>query len=504
VFSPIAARAALYEEYEIKASVNYGHLDIVSFSEKYDKARIHEIYLELLNNFHSQEFEALDAIYLYPDAPLGVAGQYFEDIYIDRAGNYGIGDKSYIELFNMNKKTPAEIAPVLAHEYGHHYTISNITVFENKYYSAWKDTQYGTIRSFSSYPVVYEFDAPDYAYRWDVTEIAANDYVQLLGSPNARASWLYQDAEQRLLSGNKETYVPVYFNMRPQENYQLPLASDATGLMQYLLAVGGYTGALPPIGQKPKITAIVSEESFLNEKYTIYWDKAVSPSEKGFEYTVVMFPADFPILSIGIKTVADGGETKAVFGSVTKKNDDGSLSAILDYYTGTYVFRVYAKDERGYIYASEDFYYDFGHDFNDTSAYLKAVVMAETTATMPRIEALSAGGAATERQTPIEQAVPSRGLAGFFARQSEEKLPNPQGERNANATDIDLIFWRATDEHKGKRCFLLKSILHISLKRDTMIDRKYNQEGNHYGNLSMRWRGVYWQPHRDGTNRQGV
>lgn len=369
LFMPLSVCVALYEGYSQKAAVTFGNLKIVSFSEQYDENYIKEIYNELINNFHSKEFDYLNAIYLYPDSPEGVAGNYYEDINIDENGRYSIGNKSYIELFNMDKRSPQDIAPVLAHEYGHHYTICNMTLYENKYYSSWKDGEYGKIRSLYDYPVVYDASQEDYSHAWDITEIAANDYVQLLGSENAKTSWEYKDSEQMVLGGEQYIYAPTYYNMRPQENYDIPLAADVGGLFQYLLTIGGYTGEAPHIAKKAEITSILSEDSFLNKKYTIFWDKAISGGNGGFEYTVIMYPADFPFLSTGIKTVGDGDDMRAVFGTVTNQNDDGTMSAIMDYYIGKYVFCVYAKDEEGYIFSSEKFYYDFGNDYFDITEH---------------------------------------------------------------------------------------------------------------------------------------
>ena len=41
---------------------------IVSFAENWSsKEKLEEVYYELLNNFHSEEMNSLEGIYLYPD-----------------------------------------------------------------------------------------------------------------------------------------------------------------------------------------------------------------------------------------------------------------------------------------------------------------------------------------------------------------------------------------------------------------------------------------------------
>ena len=359
------ARAAAREGYTPVGEAVFDGLTITSFSELWDAESLQSLYDELLLNTHGDELALLGHIYLYPDAPDGVAGNYFEDVSYNRNGTLSFGANAYIELFNMDRRLAAtDVAHVLAHEYGHHYTIVNITAAERRYYSEWGRSEYARVRNLAAFPVEYGMGA---SRLWSITEIAANDYVQLLGSPNARRSFDYPDANERL-DNDISCAAPSYFNKRPQENSSLPLAADVEGLYNYLLGVGGYTAAVPAIVKPPVIEGITADESFLNPKYTITWTAAEGNGP--FEYTAIMFPMAFSAMVEPLRTVMDHEALSAVFGTVTRDGENGSMRAILDYYAGDYVFVVYAKDADGFMYASKPVVYSFGHTYFDALAHI--------------------------------------------------------------------------------------------------------------------------------------
>jgi hypothetical protein len=223
-------------------------------------------------------------------------------------------------------------------------------------------------------------DDDSYVRAWDIAEIAVNDYMQLLASPNARRSFTYDDSAGILAGNSPVSYIEGYFNSLPQENLNMELAAEVDGLYEYLLKAGGiciYKGggglqakyAVPSIVEKPKIKLLRSDESFLNPRYTLEFEPAVGNGP--FEYTVVMYPENIPYHPMPLKTLADGDELTAVFGTVVRQEEDGSLTGIFEYYGGKYTFRIFAMDANGYYYSSELFQYDFGDDFFDLSNYLE-------------------------------------------------------------------------------------------------------------------------------------
>ena len=318
-----------------------GNLTFTSYSESWKENELKALYLELINNFHGKEFDSLRNIYIFPDSPYGVNGLYFDDIKIDSNGKYILGQNSYIKLFNGNRyNTVEKMAPVLAHEYGHHYTISNIVMYENKYYSEWKNTEYGKIRGLENYPIVYSHEDNDYLYRWDVTEIAAEDYVQLLGSENARKSASFLDLRQRTEIGAGEAFASTdSFNLVPQENNVIPLAAEVTGLYDYMLKIAGFTGGCQPLKIRPEIIDIAKD----NDEFKITWKKAVG--EAPLEYTAVMYPSNNLDAPIPVISVIDNN--KSVFEAYFEKKE------------GLYVFKIFVKDKNGFIYSSNPYIFDF-------------------------------------------------------------------------------------------------------------------------------------------------
>ncbi len=346
-------------------------LTIISYSQKWGKDKLPAVYEELLNNFHGDEFKYLSKIILRPTSYNTVSGLYTNDITVTEKG-LTFGKNCFIQVFNIDKyNTVKDFAHVLAHEYGHHFTLYNIAKSENAYYDKWENSAYVKVRSLKNYPVVYN-QTEDFDYTWDILEIAANDYVQLLGSPNAKQSYKYKDAAQALESySSSPDYIKSHFNAKPQSNNNIPLAADVPGLWEYFCRIAGKRPALssaPAITKRPEITGIDSQNSFLNKKYTINFARATGNAP--FEYTLVMYPVDFPFLSRAIKTVTESDRLTATIGTVVDYDDEGNIFGIFDYFTDKYIFVIYAKDSKGYYYSSQPYVYDFGQDSFDIYFWL--------------------------------------------------------------------------------------------------------------------------------------
>jgi len=274
----------------------------------------------------------------------------------------------------------------------------------------------------------------DASHMWDIAEIAANDYVQLLGSPNARRSYDYTDAAERLAAGQSYSLSPTMFNKRPQENTLMPLATQVNGLYAYLLGVGGYTAGAPTVEKVPEITSIVAEDSFLNPKYTIRWAEAESGD---FEYTVVMYPVSFPFLIEAVRTVNSGEAMEAVFGTVTETGESGEMLAVLDYYAGDYMFVVYAKDANGFVFASEPVMYSFGTGYFDTLAHLEAQRAGNAENTIPDTETSEAQEAPEENaQHDNVMPVAEEAVALGNADATSERIATSNAEAIVDDTEV--------------------------------------------------------------------
>ncbi len=336
-----------------------GNLEIISYSLNWDSKKLETLYYELINNFHSKEFSSLSRIYLFPDSPKGVNGCYYDDVFIGNDGKYKYGDNAYIELYNADKyNTVEKIAPYLSHEYGHHYTICNITDYENKYYSQWKESEYYKIRGLDKFPICYDQSAENYNYRWDITEIAAYDYTQLLGSSLARNSYDYKDIKEQLNLEIENTYNPDnYYNLLPQINMQLDYASSVNGLYKYMLKIGGFTYMTAPENKLAEIKGVTS--SYISEIksniYKIEWDEV--PNGK-YEYTLYMFPKGDYRSPFPIKTVNTGETMEAYVGSGYIKDRNGVRKKIQSF-EGEYEIYINVKDSKNFVYKSHPYYYNF-------------------------------------------------------------------------------------------------------------------------------------------------
>lgn len=353
------------KDYKIYDVYKVNNLTFTSYSKSWNESKLKELYLELLNNFHGEEFDYLSNIYIYPDNPEGVNGHYYDNVFIED-GKYIFGYGAYIKLFNGDVlNTVKKIAPVLAHEYGHHYVTFNMINYENIYYNDVNLSEYAKIRQLEKYPVQYIEGPNDYLYYWDISEILADDYVQLLGSYNAKGSTDFKDVEELLKE--EITEIPEYkssFNLKPQINPYIPLAVEVEGLYLYFLKMAGFTNVSPNVIKKPVFSDIQVSKALNGEfTYKIKWTKAsgIEP----VEYTLVMYHKTNPFSPIPIKTVTSKEPLEATFGSYSYTGKNNKPITISNVYEGEYTLKLYIKDVRGFIYESEPIVYNFDNSIKD-------------------------------------------------------------------------------------------------------------------------------------------
>ena len=213
-------------------------LIIESFSRHWwDDKKIESLYQELLSNDHGDEINSLTAIKIYPDK-----GFFHEK---GRALGYYLTDKKEIHLnFGDLNTTVNSMARTLSHEYGHHYTIQlckeneNIILGETNL----SDIPYLIVRNIANSDFVQ--NNYDNGHAWNIKEIAAEDYVQLLGSEKANN-----------LNNNKV-----------QENQMIPIASDIPKLESYLRNLGNLPDKIEVPLEKPVLKVLLVENSELGYK----------------------------------------------------------------------------------------------------------------------------------------------------------------------------------------------------------------------------------------------
>ena len=329
---------------------------ITSYSEKWGApSKLREISGELLKNTYAQEIAYLKNIYIYPDSPDGVLGYTYYDLRRDGRGNYIYGNNAYIEIFDVEGyRDIADMAWVLSHEYGHHFTTYHLVNKENKFFDQWRSTGYAKTRNIGAHPKInYQTDYEGGLHMWDIMEIAAEDYVQLFGSPNARKSIQYKDIQQRTYENvsHQFNYAPG-FNMKPQENLAIPLAADVEGLEAYWQNLSGMvktnTTQLPI---KPQLRLVSKKEVAPGHfQYRLEWNEI--PGNMQYEYTLIGYPDEPRIFPTPIKTVYSGESMHGIVGSALETNlKTGAQNLVIDDYTGRYVFNLFIKDSNNKIYS---------------------------------------------------------------------------------------------------------------------------------------------------------
>lgn len=348
--------AVYYFSGEKPASVYVGEegTRIVSYSDNWMDEKLEMVYRELLSNFHGEELKYLEGIYLYPQKE-NVAAYYFDD-YEEDDGRMSIGKDARIEIYNMDQYSQIEdIARVIAHEYGHHFTTYYLIAKEKKHHDQWTDTEYAKVRQFHLYPLVKSYDdkLDPLKHRWDISEIAAEDYVQLFGSDLARNSIDFKDVEERLeYSIYQYSYTNVDFNLIPQENLDIPLAADVGGLYAYWYEK--VTDLEPTfIPQSLSTRELLVKQNNVLEGYKSHLVSWI-PIDQAEEYTLIMYPKDDNSFPEPIKRIEKIDSPEARLGSGIKTLEDGRVNAIKKELIGTYSLTLFAKDQFGFIHRVAD------------------------------------------------------------------------------------------------------------------------------------------------------
>ena len=381
---PVVVDAAEIDSIEAPRHLTKDGIQIISFVETWAEDKLPEVAEELYRNRHGMEMEYLDRIEIYPGLePNGneqVSASYEKEqkeinVPLNLSGflpaDYQLKvpiEKGVIRIYKGEEKTEIEdIAMELSHEYGHHFTFFH---FEDSFSPKdFKESTYYNIRQLHQYPEVngdasYDEDI----HRWSIFEIAAEDYLQLLGSPTGKRITRYLDISQKMGS---TLYQPVNsanrlnFNAIPQENWDIPLAAQVEGLEKYFASFvekKSDRAAMTMISeQKPKeklpVLSHRVEEQYNFKKHIIEWEPIDSEDSEQPVYTLVAINEDNRI--IPIKTVYSDEKTAAVVGTVTQ-----AIDSYIYYYQdgldqGKLDFRLYIQYPSGQVLAPDDLTVEF-------------------------------------------------------------------------------------------------------------------------------------------------
>ncbi|QSX08963.1 hypothetical protein J0B03_02520 [Alkalibacter rhizosphaerae] len=285
------------------------------------------MYEELLENTHGKELSHLSSVQLHGGpSPNGLEEGLYS--YTLKKWNYLTGTSvslekgSVIHLYHMDEKQEIkDLARVLSHEYGHHFTIYYLAKNDKNFFLDWEESSFYQIREGDVYPKMS--DDPQADHRWMIAEICAEDYVQLYGSPLAKKSVKVYDISERLEKGlltNDLNYSSQYFNIVPQENMDIPLALEVevnTGYWQELSGIDSNKS----VYSKPKL--ILGERKEVSNGYiaqTLEWTSSINEQgEEAINYTLVAMNSNTHQF-LPIKSISDSETKNAVIGTVLDRN----------------------------------------------------------------------------------------------------------------------------------------------------------------------------------------
>ena len=239
-----------------------------------------------------------------------------------------------IDLYDGDRKTTVEeMAADLSHEYGHHFVLSHMLKGDGS--DADAKSEYAKLRELDFSKVHLSADSPRVYYEqhsWMLMEIAAEDYVVLMGSPDAmKETGVYRDIRGQMKGEKSDT--TICRNAAPQENMFLPFATQVPGLADYFYSFVDEDAPEYPDASKLELKferhtggyrQISGYQSF--RSYEISWDKVFG--EQATYTLVCLDPANqrvIPLLTVEADEdpVAEIGSVPTVYRSLVTWHSDG-------------------------------------------------------------------------------------------------------------------------------------------------------------------------------------
>ena len=356
---------------------------IVSHSLAWDADMLELLYRELMKNEHGDEIDILYEVIIYPheddDTEITALATYTPGVNIVSffiqfpalPDDFNVGfpqDIGRINIYGGDARATIEsMASSLSHEYGHLYTLFYMLDPELIGSDSLAGTRYAELREASRFNLITSVTpGDDYfqeRYRY-LIEVAAEDFVQLMGSPTTRQVVDFVDIQQILNGAEQPTDILRARNAFPQENMMLPLANEVPGLEAYFRS---YIGCVPrvPVEEKQEVTLQIRQNSVQHNLvtglrtfvyYTITWN---TPYQEAI-YTLVSYdPHDYRGWGDPIKTVRPGQNASAIIGEYVTVRGDQVHSIDDGRAEGVKVFFVVALLPDGTFYMSEKFEFNF-------------------------------------------------------------------------------------------------------------------------------------------------
>ncbi len=352
--------------------------DIISYSQKWTGEKLNDVYNELISNEHGDEIRSISKVVIYPkesglDSGSAVAGTHVTkrqsySVFFHLPGIvpdslvYGFNSTmSTIELYDMDKyDNISQIARTIAHEYGHHYTMYYF--LQNN--EAAKQSEYYKLRGIDNLgrEVFYDIESEYYEnHMWSLYEIAAEDYVQLMGSPGAKQTREYLDVydvlEDYEANKNYKAYADAsIINVYPQENINIPLADEINGLRDYYYSFIGKQNNTEDLGKASFNLKMTAMEKYGYPYYEITWNKTTQDQDA--LYTLVCFDKDKNIY-LPVRSIRGDERPVARVGTAVQLSGI-TLTTLTNKVTDEdRYFKLYVIWPDGRMQSSEMFYADF-------------------------------------------------------------------------------------------------------------------------------------------------
>jgi hypothetical protein len=351
---------------------------IVSFSPNWTGDKLSDIYNELSANKHGEEMYAISEVMIYPGESALNSGSGVAGTHVTQQKNYTVffhlpslvpdsleydinSTQSTIELYNMDEyESVSQVARTISHEYGHHFTMYYFMPNDE----AAKASDYYRLRGVDGFDhdVFYDIESEYYEnHMWSLYELAAEDYVQLMGSSGARQQREYLDIRDVLENYSKYKDYTAYAdasvsNVYPQENVYLPLADEVDGLRDYYLSFIGEQNEMEYLEDADFNLSMTQHEQYGYTYYEITWDKTTDDPEA--LYTLICYSENGDIF-LPVRTVR-GDETPVARVGTAVKLSGITLTTLKNGITDEdRYFKLYVTWPDGRMQSSEMFYADF-------------------------------------------------------------------------------------------------------------------------------------------------
>jgi len=354
---------------------------IISHSKEWNEDMLNLLYHELKQNKHGDEIEKLSEIVVYGHGndemnalatySPGITSASFFIHFPAFPENFRVEFPKFIGRINIyggdTRTTIESIAGSLSHEYGHHYTFYYMFDYEMRQNDLLTESTFAEFREVHRFNLIGRVseDADYFRYRHRyLIEIAAEDYVQLMGSPSTRRVVDFIDIKQIAEGATAPSDTSGARNAFPQENMMIPLPTEVPGLAEYFYS---YIDIAPRVPQEERqdITIEINRQSVQHNLetglrtfvyYTLTWN---TPYQDAI-YTLACYdPYDYNGWGIPIKTVRPGQSASAVIGEYAVVRGNMVHFAADDLAQDFKVFYVVAQLPDGTYYMSDKLEFNF-------------------------------------------------------------------------------------------------------------------------------------------------